>query len=156
MKTKTTLKAAFTLVEMLVVIAIISLVAMALTSAIRGAQRTANAAKCQANLKNLHTAVLAYFADNKGYPRASSYEKMSHVKQRKEFHEYSGWVAWVPKDGGNRRNSQGKTPWGQNNSKSYAEKFYFPANIDPNMRQAISEGSLFKYVGKDPATYLCP
>ena len=123
MKTKATSRSAFTLVEMLVVIVIISLVAMALSSAVRGAQRTANAAKCQANLRNLHTAVLSYFADKQSYPRASSYEKMSRFKGDKHFSEYSGWISWVPKDGGKRRNDSGQTPWDKKNDTSHAEKF---------------------------------
>ena len=158
MKTNTTSKSAFTLVEMLVVIAIISLVAMALSSAVRGAQRTANAAKCQANLKNLHTAVTAFFADKGHYPLASSYEVLGRNQKGKVFSERQGWVSWVPKDGGKRRNDEGKTVWqrGNGNEKSHGEKFYFPANTDPNMRQAIIEGSLYKYVGKDPMSYCCP
>ena len=157
MNAKTTSKSAFTLVEMLVVIAIISLVAMALSSAVRGARRTANAAKCQANLKNLHAAVTTFFADNGHYPHASSYEVMGRNSKGKVFSERQGWVSWVPKGGGKRRDANGKTPWsGNGNEKSHADKFYFPANTDQNMQQAISEGSLFKYVGKDPMTYRCP
>lgn len=156
MKTKATSKSAFTLVEMLVVIAIISLVAMALSSAVRGAQRTANAAKCQAHMKNLHTAAVAFLADNGCYPKASSYETMSRSPSGKAFHEHVGWVSWVPKGGGKRRDANGKTPWQKGNDKSHADKFYFPANFDKNMLQAVSEGSLYKYVGKDPMTFRCP
>ena len=156
MKTKTTSKSAFTLVEMLVVIAIISLVAMALSTAVRGAQRTANAAKCQTNMKNLHTAVVTFFADKACYPKASSYETMSRTASGKAFHEHVGWVSWVPTSGGNRRDNNGKTPWQKASNKSNAEKFYFPANFDKNMLQAVTEGSLYKYVGKDPMTYRCP
>ncbi len=141
---------------MLVVIAIISLVAMAMSSAVKGAQRTANAAKCQANMKNLHTATVAFFADKGGYPKASSYETMSRSPSGKAFHEHVGWVSWVPKSGGQRRDSNGKTPWQRNNNTSHANDFYFPANFEKNMLQAVSEGSLYKYVGKDPMTYRCP
>ena len=141
---------------MLVVIAIISLVAMALSTAVRGAQRTANAAKCQANLKNLHTAALAFLADKGCYPKASSYELMSRSPSGKTFHEHVGWVSWVPKDGSKRRDDSGKTPWKKDSDQSHAAKFYFPGNFDKNMLQAVSEGSLYKYVGKDPMTYRCP
>ncbi len=139
MKTNTTSKAAFTLVEMLVVIVIISLVATALTSAIKGAQRAANATKCQANMKNLHTAVVAYLADRRAlwgrdplferlkseefgseqntgfvYPRASSYESTEMVwaegNAEPRFWECHGWVSWI-KASGDRLDKNGKTPW---------------------------------------------
>ena len=182
MKTENLRKSAFTLVEMLVVITIISLVAMAIVNAVKGAQRAANATKCQANLKNLHTAVVAYLADRRGtwgaqedfeklknetergtgytYPRASSYEcrwdAWENGEAVEKYYECHGWIAWVPLNG-SRRDSNGKTPWIRDHFRnSHAEKFYYPANIDEKMRDAISEGFLFKYVGKDFATYQCP
>ena len=181
MKTEKQLTSAFTLVEMLVVIAIISLVAMSITHAVRGAQRTANAAKCQANMKNLHTAAMSYLADRRGtwgvrddfeklknedrgtgfwYPRASSYEcrwdEWGGDSAVEKYYECHGWISWVPLTG-KRRNEEGKTPWIRDKFlKSHAEKFYYPANTDGKMRDAISEGYLFKYVGKDYATYQCP
>lgn len=183
MKTNTTPKAAFTLVEMLVVIVIISLVATALTSAIKGAQRAANATKCQANMKNLHTAVVAYLADRRGtwggannfekltseekdsgftYPRASSYERMLKLwsQSKKEvvvvFWECHGWVSWFKENGENRVDKDGNTPWTKDREKSHAKEFYYPANIDEKMPKAIADGYLFKYVGKDLSTYRCP
>lgn len=161
MKTKTTPKSAFTLVEMLVVITIISLVAMAVSRAVKGAKRTANAAKCQANLKNLHTAVSTYLADKGYYPLASSYETMKQApdngKVIKLHSEHVGWVSWVPKSKNKkRRTNSGKTPWDEKKDKSHADDFYYPANSDQKMREAIEEGSLYKYAGKDPASYKCP
>ena len=181
MKTNTTPKAAFTLVEMLVVIVIIALVATAMSSAIWGAQRTARAAKCQANLKNLHTAVVAYLADRRElwglekdferltsneyhsgfiYPRASSYEckekRWEDGEAVDKFWECHGWVSWI-KTSGKRLDDNGKTPWiNDHHKKSHADKYYYPANIDENMPNAISAGYLFKYVGKDLSTYRCP
>ncbi len=185
MKTEKQPKSAFTLVEMLVVIVIISLVATALTSAIKGAQRAANATKCQANMKNLHTAVVAYLADRRSvehwssmfeklkseefgteqytdfiYPRASSYERKEKIwdggKAGERFWECHGWVSWI-KPSGERLDAEGKTPWFKDGlKKSHANEFYYPANIDEKMPKAIAEGYLFKYVGKDLSTYRCP
>ena len=173
------------MVEMLVVIVIISLVATALTSAIKGAQRAANATKCQANMKNLHTAVVAYLADRRAiwgrdplferlkseefgtehhtdfiYPRASSYECMEKIwdggQAAPRFWECHGWVSWI-KPSGDRVDKDGKTPWIKDEfEKSHAKDFYYPANIDEKMPKAIAEGYLFKYVGKDLSTYRCP
>ncbi len=181
MKTKKDLKAAFTLVEMLVVIVIISLVATAMSSAVKGAQRTARATKCQGNLRNLHTAVVAYLADRRElwglekdferltsseyhsgfvYPRASSYEckekRWEGGETVDKFWECHGWVSWI-KTSGKRLDANGKTPWiNDNHKKSHAEDYYYPANTDAKMPSAISEGYLFKYVGKDFSTYRCP
>lgn len=181
MKTKKDQKSAFTLVEMLVVIVIISLVAMATTSAIRGAQRTARAAKCQANMKNLHTAVVAYLADRRElwglekdferltsseyhsgfvYPRASSYEckekRWEGGQAVDKFWECHGWVSWI-KPSGKRLDANDKTPWiNDDHKKSHAEDYYYPASTDAKMPHAIEEGYLFKYVGKDHSTYRCP
>ena len=185
MKTNITPKAAFTLVEMLVVIVIISLLATALTGAIKGAQRAANATKCQANMKNLHTAVVAYLADRRGtfgwdhdglferlnndeyntgfmYPRASSYECKEKVWKDggavDKFWECHGWVSWI-KETGERLDKNGKTPWLSDDPQfetSHAKEYYYPANIDEKMPKAIAEGYLFKYVGKDLSTYRCP
>ena len=153
-------RSAFTLVEVLVVIAIISLAALALSTAVRGARRQANATKCQANMRNLHSAMVSFFADNKHYPTAASYEKLdrwfnSSGDKNETFSERRGWVAWVTSKG-ERRNNNGETPWEVDNKKSHANNFLYPANSDPIMRYAISEGALFKYAGKDFATYKCP
>ncbi len=150
--------AAFTLVEMLVVIVIISLVAMAVSQALRGAKRQANATKCRANMKNLYDGIVSYLADKNEYPAAASYElyeKRLNPKGKVEnYYERCGWVAWVTKDGGRREG--GQTPWEKNSGQSHAEQFLYPANTDKIMRNAISEGALFKYVGKDYTTYQCP
>lgn len=143
---------------MLVVITIISLVALAISHAVRGARRTANAAKCQANLKNLHTAVVAFLADKGHYPLASSYETMSTTPDGQVFSEHVGWVSWVPSGDKQRRGKTGKekTEWQKTPSSSHAENYYYPSNLDVKMKDAISEGSLFKYVGKDLSTFTCP
>ncbi len=152
--------AAFTLVEMLVVIAIISVVALAMARAVRGARRQANATKCQANMKNLHTAVVSYASDKGYYPLASSYETLDKNYNSKgetvlAYHEKRGWVSWLPKNGA-RRDKDRKTVWNKVPAKSHADDFYYPGNTDERMPEAIKEGALFKYTGKDLVTYRCP
>ncbi len=152
--------AAFTLVEMLVVIAIISLVALAMSRAVRGARRQANAAKCQANMKNLHTAVMGYLADNDKYPLASSYETVERWydnsgTKSERFFEERGWVSWLPSSG-SRRDGDGKTVWQRQPDKSHAKDFEYFGNHDDRTVESIREGVLFKYAGKDLATYRCP
>ena len=152
--------AAFTLVEMLVVITIISIVALTMSRAVRGAQRQANAAKCQSNLKNLHTAVSGFLSDKQYYPLASSYETWyphydSEGNSIDSYQEKRGWVSWLPKKG-KRRDNDRKTIWQREGDKSHAADFYYPANADERMPEAIREGALFKYTGKDLAVYRCP
>jgi prepilin-type N-terminal cleavage/methylation domain-containing protein/prepilin-type processing-associated H-X9-DG protein len=60
------LKKGFTLIEMLVVIAIIAIIIALISPAISSARQTAINAKCMSNLKNIGAATLTYMADNKG------------------------------------------------------------------------------------------
>ena len=87
------LKHGFTLVEMLVVIAIISIVATASLSAVRGAQRQARTAKCQANMNALYKAVMAFRTDHSCFPPASAYEGFDY--RGGQFFKFRGWVNWV-------------------------------------------------------------
>ena len=160
MKSSQKSSAAFTLVEMLVVIAIISLVALAMSRAVRGARRQANATKCMANMKNLHTAAMAYVADKGGYPIASSYETQTTWfseggTKNIAYHEEWGWVSWLPKNGP-RRNDDGKTEWQRDSEHSHASGFQYFSNHDERTIESIREGALFKYTGKDISSYRCP
>lgn len=149
----------FTLIELLVVIAIISIVATCVSRVAHSAIRQAKAAKCMSNMKNLHTAVVAYVADNGHYPYATSWEYYHKKAQMgvlvEKYYERVGWVAWALPSGDARGDYK---PWGENNESntSHAGEFIYPGCADERMTHAISEGSLFKYVGRDMSTYVCP
>lgn len=148
----------FTLIELLVVIAIISIVAACVSRAVRGAIRQAYSTKCMSNMKNLHNAVMAYVADKNGYPYATSWEFCekkvyeSGGEAKKKFYLRKGWVSWVR----NGDSDLNKNPWKDPANGPYASKFHYPASTDPDMVAGITNGCLFKYVGKDVSAYVCP
>lgn len=61
----------FTLIEVLIVVAVISILAMILLPVFAQARARARTASCASNMRQIHTALLLYVADNDGfYPRA--------------------------------------------------------------------------------------
>ncbi len=153
---------AFTLVEMLVVIAIISLLSLGTMRMVRSMRRQANAVKCQANMKNLHTAVVSFLADKGHYPLASSYEtSISYYdtdgNKHTSYYEERGWVSWLPRNGSKRRDEHGQTVWRRDdNRKSHAAEYEYYGNCEERTMESIEEGSLFKYAGENLETYRCP
>lgn len=146
-------RSAFTLIEMLVVIVIMSLLATALVSALKSAQRQAQAALCQARLKNLHQACMNFLADTGHYPYAGSYEYLD--LDTLTYSEHKGWVAWIRKDG--KTNSDGTPidPWAEDDSVTHAADYIHAGWRGENARRSIKEGSIFKYATRDTSTYFC-
>src|SRR5688500_5349081 len=66
-RTRRLFRAAFTLVELLVVIGIIALLIGILMPVLGRARRAAYDAQCLSNLKQLSTAMIMYANENKGY-----------------------------------------------------------------------------------------
>ena len=152
MKNHLKLRSAFTLVEMLVVIAIMSLLVTALVSALKSAQRQARAALCQAHLKNLHQACMNYLADTGSYPYAGSYERRN--PHTLDYEERKGWVAWVRAD----KKMVGDlpfNPWAVEPEKTHAEDYLHAGYRGDEADRSIKEGSIFKYTSRDMSTFLC-
>lgn len=140
-------RSAFTLIEMLTVIAIIAMLAAALVSGLKSAQRQAHTALCQARMKNLHQACMNHLSDTGYYPYAGSYEWYYSVNQT--YHEHRGWVAWIRADG------KDTDPWAEDNKKSHAEDYQHVGWGGESAVQAIQQGSIFKYASRDASAYFC-
>ena len=140
-------RSAFTLIEMLTVTAIIAMLATALVSGLKSAQRQAHTALCQARMKNLHQACMNHLSDTGYYPYAGSYEWYYSVNQT--YHEHRGWVAWIRADG------KDTDPWAEDNKKSHAEDYLHVGWGGASALQAIQKGSIFKYASRDTSVYFC-
>jgi prepilin-type processing-associated H-X9-DG protein len=143
-------RTAFTMVEMLVDVAIMALIAMALIPAIRTALDQGDSARCQAHLKHLHQACLNYLAEEKSFPRAGSFETDYIDNGKKYFRQYKGWVTWVRNDG------KDLNPWAEDNTESHADEYIHTGWRGAQAGQAIRQGTLFKYTGENLSTYMCP
>jgi prepilin-type N-terminal cleavage/methylation domain-containing protein/prepilin-type processing-associated H-X9-DG protein len=133
----------FTLLELLVVVAVIGLLASISIPVIGGATKRARSATCINNLKQLHVAVMTYCQEGRRIPNSSSSISQSQIPDPDggepiigESGTAKGWVDWHD-DG-----SGGGTPdyrtywWGTNGL------------------QSIRNGSLWDYVG-DKGVYCC-
>lgn len=143
------MKKGFTLIEMLIVIAIIGVLTSVMLGIMGGAGDSANAAKCMANMKNLSTAALATVnGGSKSYtPAGSSFSFKTDRKNNKVetvYNEKPGWISW---------NTMGVT---------------FPATSKPSASTigcydneevtlyAITNGAIWKYMSGNVKGYCCP
>lgn len=173
MKSERRRRAAFTLVEMLVVIAIIAVLAVAMLAVVKGGQEKADATKCQARMRNLWQAAMNYVSDNDFFPCAGSHEVFDY--RHWHFEQRQGWVAWTPK---NALTSDEKryylSEFDNDDSqdgceKSQAKQFRYAiwggeekctdpltGTEDYVSVVSIKHGCLFRYADRDLTTYCCP
>ena len=169
----------FTLIEVLVVIAIIGILATLMVPSGDGALSTAKEATCRNNLRNLWQAAMNHAndrgtlgsnhwqggsGDDQGeqdgmLPRAGSYEVKDHLGV---YHERRGWISWV-------RGSK-KPYWDCRHGSDSHVKFeeaqvgsmsdgWIPGGEDYDEGKAmfaITNGTLWEYTGQEPGLYVCP
>jgi len=132
---------AFTLIEMLVVIAIIGMLAGLLLPAVGAAKQFGRDTQCRSNLRNLHNASCGQGSVD---VHVASYQE--YKTEQRRWEDVAGWVHWLnytPKDDplpGLSPPSDG-TPspwWGEDG------------------RQGVETGSLWARLSQEPRVYICP
>ncbi|MCM8530033.1 MAG: type II secretion system GspH family protein [Lentisphaeraceae bacterium] len=83
------MKNAFTLLELMVVIAIISILMSILLPSLTDARMRTQSAVCKSNLKQVGIGTMSYVNDNNGYLLSSAYKNAPHNYWRKQL--YNTW-----------------------------------------------------------------
>lgn len=144
---KRVLQAGFTLVELMIVIAIIGILAGALTFQVTKAADSARAMRCKVNLKNLTQAALSSSTEASEYPRAGSHE--CEVPSQRYGIEYAAPLAWVGWTGRRNENLQSSSP-------GKTGRFYGDsASLTDLAYQSITNGLLWSLTGRELKTYIC-
>ena len=140
---------AFSLVELIVVVAIIGILSGVLLATFGGGTASARAARCLSNMKNLASACQTYAMGSSYYPLAGNVVYMQMIAERgnrftKNYKETPGWIS---------ANSQGTFP-----STSYSSPE--PVSMYSDDREAVdyalTNGVLWKMVSGSRETYVCP
>jgi prepilin-type N-terminal cleavage/methylation domain-containing protein/prepilin-type processing-associated H-X9-DG protein len=129
---------AFTLIEMLVVIAIIAIIATLLFPVLGKARESGRNAQCASNLRQLQLASINYATDNAWLPQCKSFW---HDDGDGSKTHWAGWVAWYDIPVGKNQTGSpgnGKDSW-------YGANGY----------QSITNGSLWGYINT-LGVYVCP
>lgn len=132
-------KSAFTLIEMLIVIAIILILAGLLYPAVSRARESGRSTRCLCNLRNLHLAALNYSGGGGWLPECVSYWHTNEDGTKSHWH---GWVAWY--------NVYGAADSSSGNPASGTYGWY-----GANGYSSVTNGSLWGYV-KNGDVYYCP
>lgn len=158
-------RSAFTLIELLIVIAIIGILTAVLVPAMSGGTASARAARCLTNMRNLGAAVQTYGMANADhwYPQALSHEyhdiSLSNSGSRQGqkpqicYNESRGWVSWY---------SQGvyshgdKSTWPTSSRAGSCRQISAYSQNRDEREYALTNGVLWKYVGENSDVYWCP
>ena len=132
---KNPFRRAFTLIEMLVVVAIIMVLGALLFPALGRAREGGRSARCASNLHQLQLAVMNYGIESGKLPYAESF---LHDNGDGTKSHWAGWVAWYDYPNGDKSGSTGKNAW-------YGVDGY----------KSITNGTLWNST-KTEDVYLCP
>lgn len=145
-------KQGFTLVELLVVLAVIGILAGMIFPALKSGISKAHDEKCRTNLKQLHTACISYANDNGGnMPYAQSFERYS--VQEDMYTCVSGWIAWTPKD--HNPDTLGISEQTKTRD-SRSSTLYHDRGHGDDARFGVENGMIFEYMNCSMKHYVCP
>ena len=146
-------RAAFSLVELLVVIGILGILMGILLAVTGGGTESARAAKCMSNLRSLAQAANTAAMELGEYPPAGSYQTVGVGQGHMVYAEKRGWISWLSNNG---------DPFGhlEGNAKPTAPVSVEPAIYgEPNEENrifALTNGVIWKAGGKNADIYHCP
>ena len=144
-----TIRQGFSLVELLVVVAIIAILAGVLMASFGGGTASARAARCLSNMKNLASAAQTYAMASQYYPLAGNLTYLTMKEEgngrvTKKYYETAGWIS------ADTRNTYPSTSY----SKPTSVSLY--SNDREAAAYALTNGCLWKYVSGSRETYICP
>lgn len=149
--------AAFTLVEMLVVVGIVGILVATLLGVIGGSTESARAAKCLANMRSLSAAVQATAMEQNFYPRAGSAQvvgvDMSGSKAKTVYSEVVGWISWLSNKGEPFENAP-TSPQSIDVCPFYGTAASSDSETDAVY--ALTNGVIWIATGENREIYLCP
>ena len=144
-----TIRQGFSLVELLVVVAIIAILSGVLLATFGGGTDSARAARCLSNMKNLASAAQTYAMASKYYPLAGNLVYLNMTEERggrvrKSYKENAGWIS---------ADSRNKFPA---TSYSKPETISMYSGDREAAAYALTNGVMWKYVSGSRETYICP
>ncbi len=140
----------FTLVEMLIVIAVIGILTGMLVPSLSRAKENARRAECVSNLHQLQAAATSYASDESTgshFPYPADREYYNIVGETWYTNSSAGWVSWVEWKDHDEGNPDG---YGDNPPDELRTYWWGDKGED-----SIRNGSLFPYI-EDVRVYICP
>lgn len=138
-------RAGFSLVELLIVIGIIGVLSAVMMGLFSGSGNAARATQCMTNMRGLSVAVLNYAMQNGDghFPAAGSFKYTSYTRGL-SYPERLGWISWNTKGGKNDK------------SKGCPSYINFNEGDQELLRYAITNGCIWSCGGKTEKIYQCP
>lgn len=150
-------KKGFSLIELLVVMAILTILMGLVVPKVGRMMDEAKEHKCRNNLKQLHAAVMSHINDNNGkLPRAMSFEMYYSINER--FYERPGWVAWKSPTGSLNARWPESGPSAETSQENGMVQDGGMGEGKKNdiARLNIEYGTLYEYMNESMEHYACP
>lgn len=144
----------FTMVELLVVVALIALLLAIILVSVGGATESARAVTCLTNMRNLAQAANNYALLNRYYPTAGSLELCSPIGEG-GYVPSAGWISWLDNNGQYQSDDDGNI-----SATGHQSCEIVPFDGDgvtfEDAEYAITNGSLWAACNYNRKLYTCP